>query len=80
MFLAHGSGTDYVEPILWCFARKQILVLVSDEAGVPIASGEIATPEFLSFWHQRDPICVELIGPNGRNFDLQIIMTLCLLD
>ena len=59
MFLAHCPGTDHVESVLWRVARTQVLVLVRNEVGMAIAIGKIAAPEFLSLWHQRDPICVE---------------------
>jgi hypothetical protein len=41
---------------------------------VAIAIGETATPEFISFWHQRNPMSDNLVGPEGWRFDRQIII------
>ena len=80
MLLTHCAGTDYIESVSGRLGCEKVFVFVGDEAGVTIATGEIATPEFVSLWHQRNPIGVDLIGPGGRSFGLQIIMALLSLD
>ena len=75
VFLTHCSGTDYIESVSGRLGCEKVFVFVFDEAGMAIATGKIATPEFLSLWHQRNPIRVESFGPDGRHFGLKIITT-----
>jgi len=51
VLLPHRPGTDYIEAVLGRLGREQVLVLIGDQGRVAVATSEVATPEFLSFWH-----------------------------